>query len=127
MANRSTSAKLNQKNGELTVQQHETDAPIIPVAQLEQLHNFRPDMVDWVITQTQIEAEHRRAQDKRINTFIFVGKTIGQIFGLILGLAGIAAGAYTAMSGHPLAGSAIALVSIGTLGAVSFNRRLPNK
>ena len=125
MGNKSTSAKLNQRNGELTVQQQETDSPIIPVAQLEHLHNFRPELVDWVITQTQTEAEHRRSQDKRINTFIFVGKTLGQVFGLIIGLAGIVAGTYTAMNGQPAAGGAIALVSIGTLGAVSFNRRPP--
>ena len=60
MANKSTTAKVSRRDGELTVSQHETDSPIIPVAQLEQLHKFKPDAVDWVIHQTQIEANYRR-------------------------------------------------------------------
>jgi len=64
-------AKATGRHGSLTVQQQETDSPIIPVAQLEKLHQFKPDAVDWVISQTQIEAEHRRKESKRINSFVF--------------------------------------------------------
>lgn len=64
MANKSTTAKVSHRNGnELTVQQQETNSPIISVAQLERLHQFKPEAVDWVIQQTQIEAEHRREQE----------------------------------------------------------------
>ena len=40
--------QIRAKSGrnELTVHDHETDAPVLPVVQLEQLHQFRPDRVD---------------------------------------------------------------------------------
>lgn len=68
MVNKSTTARVRHRNGgDLTVSQHETDSPIIPVAHLERLQQFKPEAVDWVIAQTQIEAEHRRAEDRRTN------------------------------------------------------------
>jgi hypothetical protein len=127
MGHRSTTANLNRKKGELTVQQHETESPILPVPQLENLHRFKPEAVDWVIKQTQIEAEHRRVENKRVNTFIFVERLIGQIFALIIGLAGIGAGAYVALGGQPVAGGTIASLSIGGLAAVFLTGRITNK
>lgn len=123
MANRQTSGKVSRRDGEMIFQHNETDSPIIPVAHLERLHAFKPDAVDWVISQTQIEAEHRRAEDKRVNTFIFVERFVGQIFGLGVGLAGIAAGAYVAINGQPAAGGVIASVSITGLAAAFISGR----
>lgn len=98
MANRSTTASVRRRDGELTVSQHETDSPIIPVAQLERLHQFKPEAVDWVISQTQIEAEHRRAEDHRVNTFIFFERTVGQVFAFLIGISGVVGGAYVAFT-----------------------------
>jgi len=57
MANRSLSAQAkNSRGDELTLHAQDTDAPILPVASLEHLHEFRPDLVDFVITQTATEA-----------------------------------------------------------------------
>lgn len=123
MANKSTTARVNRRDGELTVQQHETDAPIIPVPQLEQLHQFKPDAVDWVIQQTQVEAEHRRREDHRINTFIFIERVLGQVFALLIGLAGIVGGAYVAINGQPWAGGTIASLAITGLAAVFLTAR----
>ena len=78
---RSTHANLKGKHGDLTVLQHETDSPILPVAQIEQLHQFRPARVDWIFEQTQAEAEYRRTESHRVNTFIFIERLLGQIFG----------------------------------------------
>lgn len=119
MANRQTTANLRRRNDELTIQEHETDSPILPVAQLERLHSFRPDAVDLVLTQTKIEAEHRRSETKRVNTFIFVERIAGQLFGLLIGLSGMLGGVYTAVNGQPAAGISIAGVTVGTL-AVAF-------
>lgn len=123
MANRQTSGKVTRRDGELTFQQHETDSPIIPVAHLERLQAFKPDAVDWVIQQTQIEAEYRRKEDKRVNSFIFAERFIGQLCGLLIGLSGIAAGAYVAVSGQPAAGGAIASIAITGLAAVFITGR----
>ena len=47
MTNKSTQTRLKHRDGhQLSIQQNETDSPIIPVAQLEQLHKFKPDAVD---------------------------------------------------------------------------------
>ncbi|MGB9094830.1 MAG: hypothetical protein WCB93_12010, partial [Gallionella sp.] len=97
MANRHTNAKVTRKrdgNSELTLSEHETDSPIVPVAQLERLHVFKPEAVDWVINQTQIEAEHRRKETSRINGYIFAEHLIGQIFALVIGICGIVAGSW---------------------------------
>jgi uncharacterized membrane protein len=125
MANRSTTAKLTRDN--LTVQQHETDCPILPVPQLQQLQQFKPEAVDWVMEQTKKEAEFRRAEGKRVNTFVFIERLVGQIFALLIGLAGILGGAYVAIKGQPAAGATIASLSIGGLAAVFLTGRKGNE
>lgn len=113
-----TAARVRNRDTELTVQQHETDCPILPVAQLQQLQEFKPEAVDWVIEQTQAEAEYRRSEAHRVNTFVFVERVTGQIFALLIGLGGIAAGSYVAINGQPWAGGTIASLAITGLAAV---------
>jgi uncharacterized membrane protein len=107
----------------MTVSQHETDSPIIPVAQLERLHQFKPEAVDWVIDQTQIEAEHRRAEDHRVNTFIFVERTVGQVFAFLIGMSGVVGGAYVAIHEQPWAGAMIASLALTGLAVVFLTGR----
>ncbi len=126
MANRHTNARVTHRkdgNSELTVSEHETDSPVIPVAQLERLQVFKPDAVDWVIQQTQIEAEHRRKETIRINRFVFIENLLGQIFSLIIGLAGIGGGSWVAVSGQPWAGGTIATSAITGLAVVFLTGR----
>lgn len=123
MANRHTTAKVTRKDSELTLSEHETDSPVIPVAQLERLHIFKPEAVDWVISQTQIEAEHRRNETSRVNGFIFTEHIIGQIFALVIGIAGIGGGSWVAVSGQPLAGGTIATAAITGLAVIFLTGR----
>jgi len=123
MANKSTTAKMSRRDGEFTIQQHETDSPILPVAQLEHLQKFKPDAVDWVIQQTLAESEFRRRETHRINTFIFAERLLGQIFSLLIGLAGITSGGYIAVQGQPWAGGTIATASITGLAVVFLTGR----
>ena len=97
MANKSTQARVRHRDGEMTLQQQETDSPIIPIGQLERLQRFKPEAVDWIIQQTQIEAEERRRERRRLNALLFVERTLGQFFALVIGLAGIGGGAYIAL------------------------------
>lgn len=120
-------AKATGRHGSLTVQQQETDSPIIPVAQLERLHQFKPDAVDWVIKQTQIEAEYRRDEGKRVNTLIFTERLIGQIFALLIGLSGIGTGGYIALKGEAGAGATIASIAITGLAVVFLTGRTPKQ
>ena len=107
----------------MTFQQHETDSPIIPVAQMERLHAFKPDAVDWIISQTQIEAEYRRSETKRTNTFVFIEHIVGQVFALIIGLGGILAGTHLALDGEPVAGGTIASIALTGLAVVFLTGR----
>lgn len=127
MANRSTSAKASTKTGEMTFQQHETDSPIIPVAQMERLNSFKPEAVDWIISQTQVEAEHRRVETIRVNTFVFIEHILGQIFALLIGSGGIYAGAHLALAGQPWAGGTIATAAITGLAVVFLTGRQKRK
>ena len=127
MSNRHTNVKATRgKDGgsELTLSQQETDSPIIPVAQLERLNSFKPEAVDWVINQTQVEAEHRREQTSRINGYIFIEHIVGQVFALLIGLGGIVSGSYVAMNGQPWAGGIIATASISGLSVVFLTGRI---
>ena len=76
---RQTTTAARDRDKAVVLHQSETDSPALPVAQLEKLHDFRPDIVDWVKDQTQIEAEHRRSQNSRINMFVFIERILGQI------------------------------------------------
>ena len=119
---RQTSAHAKIKDGsELLVQDTQSDAPILPIASIERLHNIRPDRVDWVFEQTQAEAETRRIEQRRINTFVFIERIVTQIFALAIGLCGICGGIYAALEGHDWLGGTVATVTIGTL-AVAFLR-----
>jgi hypothetical protein len=115
---RHTTAKAKQGDKELTVQQHETDSPILPVAQLHELHEFRPDAVDWVLDQSKTEADFRRSESHRINGFVLVEKILGQIFAFTMGLSGIIGGVYAAVHGQPTAGTTIASFAITVLAVV---------
>jgi len=126
MSNRSTTARVSRPDSELTVSQHETDSPIIPVAQLERLHRFKPEAVDWVMAQTQIEAEHRRREDRRINTYVFVERTLGQVFAFLIGLCGVGGGAWVAVQGQPWAGATIASLALTGLAVVFLTGRRKN-
>ena len=92
-------------NHELTVQDHETDSPVIPVAQIQLLHQFRPDRVDWVFDQTERESEARRTEAKRVNTFIFVERILGTLFAFCLGGSGLLGAIWLAHDGHEIAAS----------------------
>ncbi|QFY44133.1 hypothetical protein F6R98_17075 [Candidatus Methylospira mobilis] len=109
---------MRERGKELTVQQHETDSPVLPIAQIEKLHAFRPDLVDWVFNQTQAEAEHRRDEQRRINKFVFIERLVGQACALLIGLAGIGGGVYAAINGHEWAGGTIASLAITGLAVV---------
>ncbi len=101
----------------------DVDSPILPVEQLEGLRRIKPDAVDWVIQQTQIEAEHRRAETTRVNDLIFVEHLLSQITALIIGVAGIWGGSWVAVNGQPWFGFAIATVVVIALAVVQLSTR----
>ena len=102
---------------QVTVQQHETDAPFLPVADLERLAQIKPDALEWFFKHTDTEANHRRNEDTRLNSLAIKSTYIGQVFALILGLAGIGAGTYIAIQSNPYAGLGVSVMALLTLAA----------
>ena len=101
----------------------DADSPIIPVEQLEGLRKIKPGAVDWVIEQTQAEAEHRRAETTRVNDLIFFEHLAAQVSALIVGACGIWAGAWVAVNGQPWVGFAIAAVVVVALAMVQLSAK----
>jgi hypothetical protein len=116
----------NQKGDEVSVRTLTTDSPLLPVAQLEWMQQFRPDLVDFVVTQTALEADHRRKTTKQVNLFIFIERIVGTLAALFIGVFGTVAGAYVGLSGQPALGGSIVAFALGTL-AVAFLRKKDNK
>lgn len=124
--NRTTVEKRPDNSGALTIQEQEIDTPILPVEQMERLHAFKPEAIDWLLEETSKEAEDRRKRQARIDWFVFWERFCGQFFGLLIGIAGVVGGVFAAIKGFPGAGGTIATVSIGTL-AVAFIGKLKEK
>ena len=83
------------------------------------LRDIDSSLVQWVVDQTEREAEFRRGRTGRVDTFIFVERLLGQACGLLIGTGGMAAAVYIGMNGQPWLGGVIATVSLGTLAVAS--------
>lgn len=125
MANRAIKAHSKSSAGnEVTLHQQETDAPILPVAQLERLHSFRPDLVDFVVDETRNEAQHRRSLERFGYQLTFAERVIGQIFAVVVSGIGMAGSIYLGIHGQPVLGGTIATVMIsGLAGAFIVSKR----
>lgn len=124
MSNRQT--RVDSRHGEdhLAITQHETDAPLIPVAQIERLNTFAPERVDWVFRQTEIEADSRRDRLERLDRQIFVERMTGQVAAVVLCALGLYAAFTLGMAGREIAAAALggsAVVGLAT--AFLVNRR----
>ena len=118
----------NDRGQSLQVSQHETDSPILPVPQLEQLHNFRPDLVDWVTAQTEKEAEHRRAREDKVNGYVFFERISGIVGGVLISMFGLGISAYVALHGQPwVAGVIGGGTLVGIVGVLVQGRGAPKR
>jgi hypothetical protein len=119
MGSKATQIHAKHRDSEMMLRHQSSDSPLLPVADLERLAQIRPDLIDFVVQQTEIEAHARRAQERRINTYIFIERLFGQLAAFCLGLAGILGGIYAGIKGQPWLGGTIVTSAIGTL-AVAF-------
>jgi hypothetical protein len=105
---------VRAKNGDtdISLTHHQSDSPLLPVAQIERLYQINPVRAEWVFDQTQIEAENRR------DLLIFTERMTGLFI-----VAGLCGGAiYTAyqvaLAGHEWPAVAIGCTApIGLFGA----------
>lgn len=127
MAHKQVRAQASDNTGnQITIDAHESDCPILPVAHIERLQQVRPDIVDFIVEETKKEAAHRRSRNDRVNWFIFIERMFGQLCALIVGIVGVGGGVYLGVKGQPWLGGTIATAMIGTL-AVAYLRRDKSK
>jgi hypothetical protein len=105
MAGRHT--RLAKRGDEIALSHTTTDAPFLPVEQMEKLKELDPSRIDWVFEQTQIESEFRRSEERRVNTFVFIERMVGLLLALCIGLSGLGAAYLTALGGHDMTASII--------------------
>lgn len=101
--------RFSAKNGhnEVAVSTTVTDAPLLPIDQIERLKDIAPDRVEWLFDQTQIESENRRAENERINTLLFLERIAGLVFALFVACAGLYASLQMALAGKEVAASVV--------------------
>ncbi|GMV28284.1 MAG: hypothetical protein AMXMBFR59_04090 [Rhodanobacteraceae bacterium] len=119
-----TNVNLKHQNSELTVSQTSTDAPILPIAQIERLKEIAPDRVDWLFDETSKEGNFRRGENRRINTLVYLERTLGQLFGFLIGMGGLAAATYMAVNGAETAACVVGGTTVvGLVSAFLFRKR----
>ena len=75
MSQKSTAVELQDNSGnQVRAVSHESDYPLPPVAELEKLHQFRPDLVDKVFEMTKEEAKYRRERMLQIDRYLFLSE-----------------------------------------------------
>ena len=112
---------------QLSVQHTSTDSPILPAANLQQLQQIDPALVQWVVNQTEIEASHRRRENARVNTFVFIERVSGVVAGAGVAVLGFLVGAYLVMNGHEWAGVALCGSTLATIVAVLVTKQSASK
>jgi len=105
MANKQT--RMHARPGEVAVSQTTTDAPLLPVEQIERLQRIAPHRVDWVFDQTQLESESRRSELRRVNTMVFIERMAGLVFALVIAVLGLGIAAYLALHDKEITASVI--------------------
>lgn len=127
---RSTTAQIRDKDRHMTVSAHESDAPLLPMSQIERLHELCPERVPWVFDETSKESEFRRTETARINTLVAAERLGGIVAGLVIACVALYTSYHLAMAGHDaVAGviggtTVVGLVSAFVIGA---RRRPPAK
>ena len=123
MANRQTQVKARSVTGEeVHLLEQRTDSPLVDTQALEKLNNIRPDLVDWVIEQTTKEAEYRRTEVHRINSFEFFERIGGLILSVVICISGIIGSIVAFSYGSERLGIVLAIATIATLAAGYLKR-----
>ena len=100
-----------------------SDSPLLPAPNLEHLQRIDPTLVGWVVQQTEIEANHRRARENRVDGYIFAERIAGIIAGFLVALVGLGAAAYVAVQGHDTVAAVIGGATLIAIVSVLVTRK----
>ncbi len=128
MTNRTTNLAVAKSGDKFmaAVQEQHSDAPLLPVKDIVALKDACPDAVQLILDETRKEAEFRRRVTEKEQGKYYFQRGMGQVFALIIGLAGVAGGVYCVSLDHPQAGGTIASIAIASL-ALAFLGKKPGK
>lgn len=115
MGNHTSLRGTDNEGRQIDLSHIESDAPILPAANIEHLQRIDPRLVDLVIEQTKEEANFRRKQSARVNWFIFTERMSGVIAGTFIAAAGIIVSGYVILNGHPIPGTLIGGTTLATI------------
>jgi uncharacterized membrane protein len=89
--------------------------PLPPPAILEHYEKILPGAADRIITMAEQQSSHRREIEKKVIDSDISNSRCGLNFGLIIGLAALAASVILALNGQALLGGALGLAYIVSL------------
>lgn len=127
MADHTQLRATNNEGHTVDVHHTSTDSPILPAANLEQLHRLDPSLVQFVVQQTQLEAEHRRAMQKKTNFYVFTERISGVVAGALVAIFGLGMGALAIIKGHDWAGATICGVTLVAIVSVLVTKKHSQK
>lgn len=90
-----------------------------PAAELERIEKVLPGGAERLIAMAERQQNHRFTLETKVVTAQLNQSQLGQIFALVIGLAGLGCAGYVASLGHPTASASIAGVALGSL-AIAF-------
>jgi len=112
----------------VTIQQKSHSGPLPDPESLISYNSVIPDGANRIMTMAEKQQDHRMAMEMMVVGSHNFQSKLGQIFGLIIGLFGIACGTFLAFNGHTTVGGIVAggtvisLVSVFVLGKKTQNK-----
>lgn len=126
-AHTSVQAHTNEDGKKFSLHHTSTDSPILPAENLRQLQQISPELVQWVVTQTELEAQYRRKENAKLNWFILIERLAGIITGTLVAIFGLGLGGYLILEGHDWAGVALSGVGLSTIVSILVARERNKK
>ena len=124
---RSTTAQVKNKDFTVALAQHDTDAPVLPMDQIERLKEILPDKVDWVFIEAAKEGTFRRDETRRVNTFVALERLGGILVGFLIGCVALFISGFLAIKGHDTVAAIVGGTTvIGLVTAFATGQRKPS-
>jgi hypothetical protein len=141
MGQHTTAKATTTPNGQhLEFTRNDSDAPILPVAHLIELHKVDANLIPWTLAETSKEANHRRdladrelshriaidqhlaKEQIRTKNLFFLDKFVHLTYALLIAVGCIGSAYYLAMAGHQYTAGGIIGYGLGGIIVGAFNR-----
>jgi len=98
--------------------------PLPPPEILRGYESILPGLADRVVKMAENQSTHRQRLESRVIWFDGIRSSLGLVFGLMIALAGIAAGMYLILNGNSTTGLASLIIPLGVIvGAFVYQKR----